>query len=111
MTVAKDELRTSPDQFDPEQRPLAIVLFNINTKKDARKYLFEKDMSTFKHKGSINKTSVGADSYLRMVARVSVIVLQRFNRASSLCGSSFRNFTASTSTLSTTRILLCRPGN
>lgn len=52
-----------------------------------------------------------ARSYLRMVARVSVIVLHRFNRASSLCGSSFRNLTASTSTRSTTRILLCRPGN
>lgn len=54
---------------------------------------------------------VGARSYLRMVVRVSVMVLQRFNKASSLCGSSFRNLTASTSTLSTTRILLCRPGN
>lgn len=50
-------------------------------------------------------------SYLRMAVRVSVMVLQRFNKASSLCGSSFRNLTASTSTLSTTRILLCRPGN
>lgn len=54
---------------------------------------------------------VGAGSYLRMVVRVSVMVLQRFSKASSLCGSSFRNLTASTSTLSTTRILLCRPGN
>lgn len=43
--------------------------------------------------------------------RVSFIVLQRFKRASSLCGSSFRNLTASTSTRSTTRILLWRPGN
>ncbi len=37
--------------------------------------------------------------------------LQRFNRASSLSGSSFKNLTASTSTLNTTRILLCKVGN
>ena len=48
---------------------------------------------------------------MRMLARVSVMVLQRFSSASSLWGSSFRNFTASTSTRSTTRILLCRLGN
>lgn len=39
------------------------------------------------------------------------MVLQRFSRASRRWGSSFRNFTASTSTLSTTRILLWRLGN
>lgn len=39
------------------------------------------------------------------------MVLQRFSSASSRWGSSFRNLTASTSTLSTTRILLCRLGN
>lgn len=39
------------------------------------------------------------------------MVLQRFSSASRRCGSSFRNLTASTSTLSTTRILLCRLGN
>lgn len=49
--------------------------------------------------------------YLRSVLSASVIVLHRFSKASRRCGSSFRNFTASTSTLSTTRILLCRLGN
>lgn len=49
--------------------------------------------------------------YLRSVLRASVMVLQRFSRASRRWGSSFRNFTASTSTLSTTRILLWRLGN
>lgn len=50
-------------------------------------------------------------AYLRSVLSASVMVLQRFSRASRRCGSSFRNLTASTSTLSTTRILLCRLGN
>lgn len=49
--------------------------------------------------------------YLLSSARVSVMFLQRFSKASSLNGSSFRNFTASTSTRSTTRILLWSVGN
>lgn len=49
--------------------------------------------------------------YLRSMLSASVMVLQRFSRASRRWGSSFRNLTASTSTLSTTRILLCRLGN
>lgn len=49
--------------------------------------------------------------YLRSMLSASVMVLQRFSSASKRCGSSFRNFTASTSTLSTTRILLCKLGN
>lgn len=63
--------------------------------------------------GSV-KSTVGGGwvfVYLLSVLRVSVMDRQRFRRASSLCGSSFRNFTASTSTLKTTRILLCSPGN
>lgn len=49
-------------------------------------------------------------THLRTCARVSVTALHRLNRPSSRCGSSLRNFTASTSTRRTTRILLCRLG-
>lgn len=47
---------------------------------------------------------------LRIWASVSVTPRQRLRSPSRRWGSSFRNFTASTSTRSTTRILLCRPG-
>lgn len=47
---------------------------------------------------------------LRIWASMSVTPRQRLSSPSRRCGSSFRNFTASTSTRSTTRILLCRPG-
>lgn len=53
----------------------------------------------------------GLGAHLRIWARVSVTVLQRLSSPSRRLGSSLRNFTASTSTRSTTRILLCRLGN
>lgn len=49
-------------------------------------------------------------THLRISVRVSVTALHRLNRPSRRCGSSLRNFTASTSTRRTTRILLCRLG-
>lgn len=54
---------------------------------------------------------LGLGAHLRTWARVSVTVLQRLRSPSRRLGSSLRNLTASTSTRSTTRILLCRPGN
>lgn len=49
--------------------------------------------------------------YLRRLPSVSVRLRTLFSMLSSLCGSSLRNFTASTSTLSTARIRACSAGN
>lgn len=49
--------------------------------------------------------------YLLRLLSVSVRLLTLFSMLSSLCGSSFRNLTASTSTRSTARILVCKAGN
>lgn len=49
--------------------------------------------------------------YLLRLLSVSVRLLTLFSMLSSLWGSSFRNLTASTSTRSTDRILVCRAGN
>ncbi len=74
------------------------------------KYFINHNLIIFAIETSVS-ISFSLSLYLRRSLSVSVRVRTLFSMLSSLCGSSLRNFTASTSTLSTARIRDWRAGN